>query len=75
MATFTHFLVVCEGFLFFCILLTSGYVKIILSGMAAVGRFPLLRVTEPLDRKTCAPEGSFEVLWPLYGTGPPAKGP
>lgn len=75
MVTFTPFTVGYEGFLFFCILLTSGYVKFILPGMAAVGRFPHLRVNEPLDRKTCAPEGVLEVVWPLYGTGPPVKGP
>ena len=75
MATFDHSWFGCMGFLSFCILLTFGLAKVELEGMDAIAWFLCIHLTPTLDRLPEIPEGGIEVLWPLYGTGPPAKGP
>lgn len=65
----------CEGFLTFCVMLTAGLVRVFPGGMDAFVWISLMIGTATFGRYVGPAEEGTEALWPLYGTGPPAKGP
>jgi hypothetical protein len=75
MATFAFLCCGWEGFLSICVMSTVGLLKVLPFGKGGFERLCIIPGTATLGRKTDLAEGRFEALWPLHGTGPPAKGP
>lgn len=63
------------GFLSFCVMRTAWLLRLKSDGMDAGGWTLDFPGTFDPGRMTVAGEERLEALWPMYGTGPPAKGP